>query len=194
MNTSRFLGLLTVLIVITTAGCSAPLAPSGGDGAGTTGLPSCSDGTVNDVRDCSCYWEAMVTGDFETTLSGTYAIFGILEVGELSTLNMAFSEHVGAVGAGGTASTLDLPRDATGEFDLFQLLVSDGALNDFSIVPGSPAVLTATSHTGGVMEGTIVATLQGPDPDDPTADLRQVTVSITFRASEDTIDNAPCLD
>jgi hypothetical protein len=161
---------------------------SGGEANG-----DCADGDVADIRGCECFWEAQITGDFNDTFSGTFAAFTLIPGQSGPALAFEFQEFTGATGD--SASTFptggdDPDGDSTGVFEVAMFL-SDGP-NFFSGGGEATEVyLDITSNSGGSIEGTITGTLEGADPDDPTAG-REVQVTLTFRASENTILNVPC--
>ena len=197
---------LVALLGISTAflmGCPGGTLPPNGTNVGdntstddtsddvTTG--DCALGGVDNIRGCECYWEAQITGDFNGTFSGTFAVFTLIPGQSGSALAFDFQEFIGAIGESANAfpvGTNDATSGSIGVFDV-ALTVTDGPNFFTGGGEASEVQLEITSNTGGSIDGMITGMLAGPDPDDPTAS-REVQVTLSFRASEQSLFSVPC--
>lgn len=208
----RQFGLVVVIVISTTGllGCTGGVsAPdesnsnnedttmsddtSSNDSSDNETGADCVLGNVDNIRGCECFWEAQITGDFNDTFSGTFAVFTLIPAQSGTALAFEFQEFIGATGDSASAFPTgenDAVSGSTGIFDI-AMFVSDGP-NPFSGGGEATEVqIEIISNTGGSIVGTITGSLEGPDPDDPTAG-REVQVTLNFRASESTQFSDPC--
>lgn len=143
-----------------------------------------------EVGDCSCSWDADVSGAVSGSYHGTQALWASSALSDIALHPSATDDypsiHIGFYG--------EITGEGVYEANISSIIFSNGdeayIATDLPDEGIAPPTLTISSIDGTQMQGTVVGQLARPEGTDPVV-WSVINVNVTFRA-ENRFSSAPC--